>query len=186
MAGNDEPAEGAPIRIRARSAEWPPEDDLGKRLEADAAIREAFRCNRNQLLTWPSPQLVGVASLTALALNVPVVKVALQVWGESNDFPKSIAIDWLKREARASEKHLTCDVHISCMDLHPLLGLRAAPDAQPRCEQPKCCHLCGCLGNQKACYFGNLEVEVTCWSPARHMHACMRHAVMLQFFVTHV
>ena len=111
MAGSEAPQDGAPIRIRARSAGWPVQEDFAKRLEADVQIREAFRTNRNQLLAWPSPQLAGVASLKALALNVPVVKVALEVWGAVNDFPKSIAIDWLKKEAHACFDLNRCDVH---------------------------------------------------------------------------
>ena len=91
--------EAAPERLRARSVEWPDQDELSCALEADAGVRESFRANRAQLLAWPSPQLVGVASLKALALNVGVVKLALRVWGKTCDYPKAMAIDWLKREA---------------------------------------------------------------------------------------
>ena len=88
-----------PLRLRQRSAEWPDDNVLAMAWEAEAKVRESFRLNKSQLLAWPSPQLVGVASLRALALNVPVIQLALKAWGETCDFAKSMAVDWLKREA---------------------------------------------------------------------------------------
>ena len=142
----------APSRLRARSVEWPGQDELAKLLEADAGVRECFRANKAQLLSWPSPQLVGVASLKALSLNVGVIKLALQVWGNSCDFPKAMAIDWLKREA--------LNIHIYCMHVvlssglsslespSSLRGWLLAQAAVPRCHWPVRCCVCGCLGDQ--------------------------------------
>ncbi|CAE7190626.1 unnamed protein product [Symbiodinium pilosum] len=67
-------------------------------MEEDADIRNSFRMNKSQLLAWCSPKLVGVASLKSLALNVPVIKLAIQIWGSHTSVPKTMPIDWLKQE----------------------------------------------------------------------------------------
>ena len=90
----------AGIRVRRRGLDvWPERHAFATALEENKTIRELFRTNKNQLLCWPSPQLVGVASLRALAMNVDVVKIALEIWGEFQDFPKAMQVDWLKQEA---------------------------------------------------------------------------------------
>ena len=95
-----EPSAVASIRVRRRGLDvWPERHAFANALEENSTIRQLFRTNKNQLLCWPSPQLVGVASLKALAMNVDVVKIALGVWGEVMDYPKSMQVDWLKQEA---------------------------------------------------------------------------------------
>ena len=88
------------LRVRRqRGQAWPESGLLAKALEEDTEIRSIFRHNKGHLLQWPSPQLVGCASLKALSLNVSVLKISLEVWGAANPAPKGIAIDWLKKEA---------------------------------------------------------------------------------------
>ena len=90
----------ASIRVRRAASDWWPERHaLAVLWEQDPEIRDIFRKNQGQLLGWPSPQLVGVASMRALAMNVPVLKTALTHWGETVDFPKSLSVDYLKQEA---------------------------------------------------------------------------------------
>ncbi|CAE7354230.1 unnamed protein product [Symbiodinium sp. KB8] len=67
-------------------------------MEESRDVRAAFRSNRNHLLAWPSPELVGVASLKSMALNVSVLSVALQVWASTSPICKSMSVDWLKAE----------------------------------------------------------------------------------------
>ena len=94
--------ESRAIRVRRQtSAKWPEKGALSKAMEEDGAIRNSFRANRSQLLAWPSPNLVGVASLKALGLNVHAVGLALQIWGSCHSTPKTMPIDWLKEEACA-------------------------------------------------------------------------------------
>ena len=88
------------LRVRRQRGQvWPELGMLAKAFEDDQEIRAIFRNNKGHLLSWPSPQTVGCASLKALALNVPVVKLSLQIWGAVMTSPKSMAIDWLKKEA---------------------------------------------------------------------------------------
>ena len=88
------------LRVRRQRGQvWPEVGMLAKAFEDDQEIRGIFRNNKGHLLSWPSPQTVGCASLKALALNVAVVKLSLQVWGAVMTSPKSMAIDWLKKEA---------------------------------------------------------------------------------------
>ena len=94
--------EGPTLRVRRQtSAQWPEKGTLTKAMEEDADIRNSFRMNKSQLLAWCSPKLVGVASLKSLALNVPVIKLAIQIWGSHTSVPKTMPIDWLKQEAHA-------------------------------------------------------------------------------------
>ena len=96
------PAMDAPASIRVRRAAsdwWPERHELAQRWEQDSEVRGIFRRNGGSLLAWPSPQLVGVSSLRALAMNVVAVKIALEHWGQAVDFPKSMSVDYLKQEA---------------------------------------------------------------------------------------
>ena len=101
MAADDSPeAVDGTVRIRrARTTVWPEKGLLAKAFEEDTQVRNLFRQNKGHLLSWPSPELVGVASLKALALNVTVVKLALRIWGLSTPTPKAMSVDWLKKEA---------------------------------------------------------------------------------------
>ena len=78
---------------------WPPLNELANSLEQSLFIRDCFRENHCHLLKWPKPDLVGVASLTSLALNRAVVKQTLETWSAVCTEPKSPAVDWLKQEA---------------------------------------------------------------------------------------
>ncbi|CAE7787037.1 unnamed protein product [Symbiodinium sp. CCMP2592] len=92
-------AAGPPLRVRRTGQNsWPPKHALAKALESDNNIRVLFRENKNQLLVWPSPELVGSATMKALSLNVHVVLHALDIWCESTAFPQAMVIDWLKQE----------------------------------------------------------------------------------------
>ena len=97
----DEEALEAPVRVRrARSGPaWPSKGELATALERSEFVRAMFRETKGCLLKWLGPQLVGVASLKALSLNVDVVCVALQIWSQSITVPKTMSIDWLKQEA---------------------------------------------------------------------------------------
>ena len=98
--GPEAPAEIGGFRVRRqRAALWPEEGALAKAMEESRDVRAAFRSNRNHLLAWPSPELVGVASLKSMALNVSVLSVALQVWASTSPICKSMSVDWLKAEA---------------------------------------------------------------------------------------
>ena len=99
-AAGEVPVEGRGLRLRRHPHEvWPERHLLAKTLEADVHVRDSFRTNKFQLLRWTSPETVGTASLKALALNVQVIKVALEVWGSATALPKAMTIDWLKEEA---------------------------------------------------------------------------------------
>ena len=89
-----------PLRVRrANQDSWPERFALATALESDEHIRMLFRANKNQLLAWTSPELVGSATMKALALNVNVVLHALQIWCSSTTTPQAMLIDWLKQEA---------------------------------------------------------------------------------------
>ena len=108
-AENPEPS----VRFRRRQGHlWPEDGKLAATLEGDSKIREAFRANSSKLVAWPSRDLIGVASLKALALNVDVVGKAIEVWSESCDHPRTMSIDWLKLEARFKFTH-ACRFYIS-------------------------------------------------------------------------
>ncbi|CAE7703188.1 unnamed protein product [Symbiodinium sp. CCMP2592] len=92
------------LRVRRQRGQvWPESGLLAKAFEEDNEIRSIFRHNKGHLLQWPKPSLVGCASLKALSLNVAVLKISLEVWGAAIPAPKSMAIDWLKKEV--SEAH---------------------------------------------------------------------------------
>ena len=99
--GHAEPStEGARLRVRHQTAPtWPEPEALAKAWEADLEVRHIFRQNRANLLAWPSPKLVGVASMKALAMNIAVIKVSLVTWGSVTEAAKTMPIDWLKQEA---------------------------------------------------------------------------------------
>ncbi|CAE7938074.1 unnamed protein product [Symbiodinium necroappetens] len=98
---------GAPVRVRRTgSSAWPEAFALAKALESDVNIRLRFRENKNQLLAWTSPELVGTATMKALAMNVNVVLHALEVWCKSCSTPKCMVIDWLKQEVTEAHKML--------------------------------------------------------------------------------
>ncbi|CAE6968123.1 unnamed protein product [Symbiodinium sp. CCMP2456] len=102
-----EPEPEGPLRVRRhRSALWPEDGALSKALEESGAVRAAFRTNRNHLLAWPSPELVGVASLKSMALNVAVLSVALEVWASTSPICKTMSVDWLKAEVTQVHKLL--------------------------------------------------------------------------------
>ena len=91
----------APASVRVRrggSSWWPAERELAESWEKDEKVRATFRQLNCHLLCWPDPKLVGVASMKALAMNLTVVKHALQIWGTSLDYPKAMSIDYLKVE----------------------------------------------------------------------------------------
>ncbi|CAE7193246.1 unnamed protein product [Symbiodinium sp. CCMP2592] len=77
---------------------WPDKGLLATAFEEDNEVRSLFRQNKGHLLSWPSPELVGVASLKALALNVTVIKLAIRIWGQATPTPKAMSVDWLKNE----------------------------------------------------------------------------------------
>ena len=92
----ERPAEGtAPARVT-----WPTRFLLAKHWEAHTLIRAAFRLNDGKLLSWVSPQLVGVASLRALSINKLAIQLTLEKWCATTSTPKSPPVDWLKQEAR--------------------------------------------------------------------------------------
>ena len=93
-------AEEAPEETNPRQA-WPASHQLAKTLEQNALVRELFRNNNSHLLKWPKPDLVGVASMSALSLNKMIIKEVLLLWGTVCNEPKSPPVDWLKQEARA-------------------------------------------------------------------------------------
>ena len=78
---------------------WPKPHELSNSLEQSLWMRDFFRENHCHLLKWPKPDLVGVASLNALALNKAVIKETLETWGSVCNEPKSPPVDWLKQEA---------------------------------------------------------------------------------------
>ena len=97
MEGGEEA--GQSVRFRRRHTDlWPDEGALAVAWESEARIREVFRVNTSKLLSWPSRDLIGVASLKSLALNVDVVGKAIEVWGQSCQRPRTMSIDWLKQE----------------------------------------------------------------------------------------
>ena len=72
------------LRVRRTRSQliWPESGVLASAFEEDNNIRTLYRENRGHLLRWPSPELVGVASLKALALNVRVLAIALRIWAK--------------------------------------------------------------------------------------------------------
>ncbi|CAE7779252.1 unnamed protein product [Symbiodinium sp. CCMP2592] len=100
------------LRVRrARSALWPEKGALCRALEESRDVRAVFRANKNHLLAWPKPDLVGVASLRAMALNVTVLKVSLEVWAATSPICKSMSVDWLKEEV--TQVHLLLNPGVS-------------------------------------------------------------------------
>ncbi|CAE7843555.1 unnamed protein product [Symbiodinium necroappetens] len=83
---------------------WPDKGLLSQAWESDTEVRQCFRAAKSHLLVWPSVQLVGAVSMKALSMNVPAVKVALQIWGDFSEDCKAMPIDWLKQEVQ--ELHL--------------------------------------------------------------------------------
>ncbi|CAE7310653.1 unnamed protein product [Symbiodinium necroappetens] len=96
------PESGEEGRLRVRRTRsrlvWPDDGLLASAFEEDNGIRTLYRENRGHLLRWPSPELVGVASMKALALNVQVLAIALRIWGQVTPVPKGMSVDWLKKD----------------------------------------------------------------------------------------
>ena len=92
----------APIMAEGAEQEsalaWPEKHSLTTTWEQNILVQEAFRSNDHHLLKWPSRELIGVASLRALALNKLAVEETIKVWSSSCPNPKSPPIDWLKQE----------------------------------------------------------------------------------------
>ena len=100
MADPEPEVTGPTLRVRRQAAQqWPAQGALATAWEQSIEIRQLFRDNKAHLTKWPSAELVGATSLRALALNVPVVQIALAVWCGNSETPKTMAIDWLKQEA---------------------------------------------------------------------------------------
>ncbi|CAE7246994.1 unnamed protein product [Symbiodinium microadriaticum] len=94
-------AQGALLRVRRTvSVEWPEKGCLAKAWEGEPEVRRCFRDAKSHLLVWPSVQLVGAASMRALSMNVPIIQVALQIWGGFSQECKAMPIDWLKQEVQ--------------------------------------------------------------------------------------
>ena len=101
------PVVGQQLRVRKRNTHvWPEPGLLSSALESSNEIRALFRENKQKLLQWPSPSVVGVASQKALKLNVPVVRQAIEIWATVCTEPKAISVDWLKQEATCPKQPL--------------------------------------------------------------------------------
>ncbi|CAE7669203.1 unnamed protein product [Symbiodinium sp. CCMP2592] len=99
MEGEPVAVVGQQLRVRRRKAQvWPEMGKLSSMWEGSNDIRALFRDNKQKLLKWPSPSVVGVASLKALSLNIALVNQAIEVWAEVNPTPKTMSVDWLKQD----------------------------------------------------------------------------------------
>lgn len=85
-------------------AQWPPRHALASLLEENFYVRKNLR-EGGRMLTWPKPELTGLATLQALSLNRMAISDALQIWGShSKEEVKSPPVEWLKDEAMVSKK----------------------------------------------------------------------------------
>jgi len=85
-------------------AQWPPRHALASLLEEHFYVRKNLR-EGGRMLTWPKPELTGLATLQALSLNRMAISDALQIWGShSKEEVKSPPVEWLKDEAMVSKK----------------------------------------------------------------------------------
>ncbi|OLQ01812.1 hypothetical protein AK812_SmicGene15397 [Symbiodinium microadriaticum] len=98
------PVVGQQLRVRRRTKVqvWPEEGKLSSAYEGNEEIRALFRNNKQKLLGWPSPTVVGVASMRALSLNVVAVKIAIEMWATVCPEPKGISVDYLKQVMTAA------------------------------------------------------------------------------------
>lgn len=78
--------------------ELPRAGTLAEQLERSEICRGAMRAT-HRLLAWPSPQLIGTASLKTLGLNEKIIYVALEMWSSVCRVAKPPPIQWLKKEA---------------------------------------------------------------------------------------
>ena len=77
---------------------WPERHALAAMWEEELLVRNQVR-GYKKLLMWPKPQLIGVASLQALALNKAPVFEAMHLWSHHSGLAKSPPVRWLKQEA---------------------------------------------------------------------------------------
>ena len=91
--------EAHPIEEHENSSTTPnPLQGLADDLEDVAAIRKY--CLKNKaLLSWLSPQKVGVVSNKSLKMNAPVLEIVLRKWCPVAPDRKTVPVNFLKKQA---------------------------------------------------------------------------------------
>jgi hypothetical protein len=116
--------EAHPIEENENSSTTPnPLQGLADDLEDVAAIRKY--CLKNKaLLSWLSPQKVGVVSNKSLKMNAPVLEIVLRKWCPVAPDRKTVPVNFLKKTGRVQQSlQQLCNVQklsfwgIFCNDL---------------------------------------------------------------------
>ena len=73
---------------------------LAEQLENQAAIRNRARGHESGSITrWPKKELVGIASVKAMVINVTPLEVVASWWVSKAEGPSPIPIDDIRNEA---------------------------------------------------------------------------------------
>ena len=76
--------------------------ELWKMWEANRVIRARLREDNHsgRLVRWPSPELVGKPSMTAIAMNANALVLVAKWWCPKQSSPKSPSVDHLRKQVR--------------------------------------------------------------------------------------
>jgi len=80
-------------------------NELADRFESDGFLRSRGR-ELKRLTSWPSPALIGPASMKACSMNSKALEVMAGWWVEKADMPSSISIHPLRAEVWESKTKL--------------------------------------------------------------------------------
>ena len=80
-------------------------NELADRFESDGFLRSRGR-ELKRLTSWPSPALIGLASMKACSMNSKALEVMAGWWVEKADMPSSISIHPLRAEVWESKTKL--------------------------------------------------------------------------------
>ena len=101
-----------------------PLDGLSKDWEEDAVVRRRILWD-GYLLCYPKPELTGVASYEAAAMNAEVLRPFFKRWCSSNSSPKTCHLKFVKKEVRLAN----CDAFSMGACMHACMYTN--PEANP-------------------------------------------------------
>ena len=107
---------------------WPQKDQLARRWEGRAVLREQMRAEK-RLLVWPSKATTGVASLASLRMNRFAIADIVAEWASVCSEPRSPPIAWIRQEAGLGGLIL-----ISCHPVSDSSGSRWDPQRSKKSE----------------------------------------------------
>lgn len=85
------------------------DEGLAKLWESDFSIRERLRFNAGRLLVWPKnksgKELIGQASMAALAMNVHIMTIMAGWWCPTQSTPKTPSISVMRAQVGSQKNY---------------------------------------------------------------------------------